>query len=986
MKPHILRFAGLGAYPDVVEIDFDQVGALGLYLIVGPTGAGKTTIFDAITFALFGKVAGDRQTNTLVSDHGHRVAPFAELEFTHRGGRYTVHREPAAPGKNTKTGAQWIVGTNADGVEIMRITGTKDVTAAVSQLIGLEADQFLRVMLLPQNEFQKFLLANSRDKQDLLRALFGTEFYERVAAEMAASVKVLREQADAAAARLSGEQAKIEGALSSLVEQELLDPERFAEVDPSEITAELTEMSAAAATIAATAAAAQRTATEARATGTRDAERFDAGTTLAETVAEREARRPEVAIAAAQIARADRARRASQALSQRDMAVLQASAAVDNIELIRAELVTLLDDVDFDAPWLEALCAAACAESFVALRREVTVATERVTAATSQYDDAATATETAARLEAEEREAADALAALQKDHAALVARLATVEVQLMGAHDAVGIVAELDRQVRELDDLLAAACVEPALVAMAKADKVLAKATKTAATASTALDAAIHARTRHLAGVLADGLADGDPCPVCGSAEHPAKAPLSEDADIDLEALAAARDQATGAMVRAQTDLQAKQSSVEQARAAAAQLPPEEVQQALRAQLDVTRSLADSIAPLRAEKGTLATDAEKVADEIVSAVKAARSTADARTRLLDQAAAKRATAAAVVAEVDVAAASGLLGATSTIVDKLEAAVATADRKKGEQQQAIRYAIDTLAAESFADEQDVAAALLDDSERDKLDQLVVASEQADELIVRLQGVIGDEPLPKVRPDLDSLSRDEETAVTAAEAAAHRATALAQVAMQVSAAHAAIVALGPDVAHKAERAQRAAEMSKILSNGEGRKLGLERWVQRAAFEEVCEVASTQIQVLSRGRYVLTLESDGTRKGSRSEGLDLYVTDGQTGMTRPVQSLSGGEQFLTSLALALALAEVVQRYSGGIELSTLFIDEGFGSLDMDSLDTAVDVLRSLQDSGRTVGVISHVEAMRSELPVGISVVPSAAGSRIEVLVAAA
>ena len=165
-----------------------------------------------------------------------------------------------------------------------------------------------------------------------------------------------------------------------------------------------------------------------------------------------------------------------------------------------------------------------------------------------------------------------------------------------------------------------------------------------------------------------------------------------------------------------------------------------------------------------------------------------------------------------------------------------------------------------------------------------------------------------------------------------------------------------------------------------------LGLERWVQRAVFEEVCDVASERIRELSHGRYVLTLESNGQRSRTRAAGLDLFVTDSHTGRTRPVQSLSGGEQFLTSLALALALAEVVQNRSGGIELSTLFIDVGFGSLDGDTLDTAVEVLRSLQDSGRTVGLISHVEAMRQELTVGIQVIPSAAGSSLKVLSVAA
>jgi exonuclease SbcC len=141
----------------------------------------------------------------------------------------------------------------------------------------------------------------------------------------------------------------------------------------------------------------------------------------------------------------------------------------------------------------------------------------------------------------------------------------------------------------------------------------------------------------------------------------------------------------------------------------------------------------------------------------------------------------------------------------------------------------------------------------------------------------------------------------------------------------------------------------------------------------------VASERIKVLSSGRYQLTLQAEEGRERALAGGLDLYVTDSHTGRTRAVQTLSGGEQFLTSLALALALADVVQQMSGGMELSSLFIDEGFGSLDGETLDTAVEVLRTLQDSGRSVGVISHVEAMQHDLPVGIRVIPGPTGSRI-------
>jgi exonuclease SbcC len=192
------------------------------------------------------------------------------------------------------------------------------------------------------------------------------------------------------------------------------------------------------------------------------------------------------------------------------------------------------------------------------------------------------------------------------------------------------------------------------------------------------------------------------------------------------------------------------------------------------------------------------------------------------------------------------------------------------------------------------------------------------------------------------------------------------------------------LGPESADLVARATSALNLAHVVEkgagSGENQQLGLEEWVQRTLFEEVCLVATTQLQKLSNNRYILTLEAEGAKIKRYAGGLELYVIDSHSGKTRSVHTLSGGEQFLTSLALALALAEVVERHSGGMELSTLFIDEGFGSLDNHTLDSAMDVLMKLHDSGRTVGVITHVEAMQQQLPVGIRINKTNNGSTLE------
>jgi exonuclease SbcC len=183
---------------------------------------------------------------------------------------------------------------------------------------------------------------------------------------------------------------------------------------------------------------------------------------------------------------------------------------------------------------------------------------------------------------------------------------------------------------------------------------------------------------------------------------------------------------------------------------------------------------------------------------------------------------------------------------------------------------------------------------------------------------------------------------------------------------------------------ERLVEARSLERAMKTGHGvgvnRVYRLQEWIQRRLFEQVCRVASRQLHELTAGRYSITLVPDPDSEVKHAQGLDLYVFDSFNGKKRGVGSLSGGETFLASLALALALAEVVQTHAGGIKIPCLFIDEGFGSLDQETLESAMDALLKLQHSGRTVGVITHVETMQRQLPIAIRVIKSDTGSRLE------
>ena len=320
------------------------------------------------------------------------------------------------------------------------------------------------------------------------------------------------------------------------------------------------------------------------------------------------------------------------------------------------------------------------------------------------------------------------------------------------------------------------------------------------------------------------------------------------------------------------------------------------------------------------------------------------------------------------------------------VAELERFVTQGDMLKGEAQLATSNASAALDNSPFSNENAARAAFLAGDERTRLKKSVGAFDAIDLEIIKLNAAIGTEPVPKDRPDLDDLGERLQAAENASRELSSHVTGVKLASEQIDAARKVISTIEAAIEGKASNFGKAESITAVFDKGAGvgsGQLSLEMWVQRTRFEEVCLVANTQLRELSANRYSLTLEQqEGGVAKSRGSELDIYVLDSYTGYTRPVQSMSGGEQFIASLALALALAEVVQRHAGGIELPCLFIDEGFGSLDLESLDLAIDVLGKIHAAGRTVGIITHVETMQQQLPIGIRVNKTDQGSTLEVL----
>ena len=979
MRPHTLTFGGIGAYAGTVEIDFDELSSLGLYLIVGPTGAGKTTIFDAMTYALFGKVAGERPVSGIISDHSHRVSPSVTLEFSHGDFRYSVHRVPTLEGKQAKTGDHAITKRDESGTVIETVTGQKKVSEYVTELIGLQADQFMKVILLPQNEFQKFLLANSTDKMPLLRALFGTHLYESIAFKLENAASALYAQAKEAAHDVSSLRTQFSDIVKDLVDNDFLNYPLDEFPDHDTVIADVTSLSQTLHQEAATALAAFGSAQANFTMGSAEQQRFDAAK-----------RREELRHILAESEEATNAARAALSAHQRaipvsthattvDQARVACDASASRLAEARQQLTILLDALEPTESLVAPLRNLTPDTDPSVISQEIYRATETLSQVRATFAEIDSLTTRITHIESELATSENQIQILISEREKSVAEIAEVHSQRDLARDAEITVVELSHKAAAIDDLLARAEVETARATLVATQHDFDTVSAALAEAESALTDARRHHTQHLAGDLAQQLIAAEPCPVCGSTEHPRPAPLT--ADVDVATLEKNRDALLTTRAARESVLTTAQQDLEKATAAFESLPTAEEQAQLRHDLAEAEKRVASIsalskAALTLESRIAALDTDiSVHTQKVSALKSELTTRRSHAETL------RSQIATVVSREQIDSIAQTLSQIGTINHDLTDAAAQLMRDTATYESSTTVLTSLLQASEFATLDDALTAVLDDAHFTTFNDLVTKSQRHRDEILTLDGVIGDSPVPDKRPNVDVLQNLLDEALTANNVASQRNGVIENRLNQLITLRDSLAGQAGNADALHTRATNALNVAKVVKAGTGVSLSLERWVQRQLFEEVCDVASVQIAALTSNKHQLTLNSDGARSAKKTAGLDIFVIDSHTGKTRSVSSLSGGEQFLTSLALSLALAEVVQRHSGGVEISTLFIDEGFGSLDGDSLDLAVDVLRSLQDSGRTVGVISHVESMQQELHVGIRVSSSPTGSSLQV-----
>lgn len=880
MRIHRLEICGLGPYPGREVIEFDGLNEAGVLLLSGPTGSGKTTILDAVCFAVYGEVPRANKGSETVSDHRDRdtaPAPGVVLEFTVAGARLKVTRRPTylRPKKHkadelTEEKQFVLLERLEDSEWTEEATGWSEANSRLKGLVGMNADQFHQLVLLPQGKFARFLEASVNDRKELLETLFpGNDLTyveewlkQRARRDSDAREGKLRDIAD----RLE----QVRPVFDSLSEEVAL-PELPAHHEPGPVTAW-------AETVLATLEQRTNTADQAR-------------------------KRSQTACSAAERALAE-------ATKKRDL-IRQRGEAEDRVQSLESR-----------AEWRDELAAkneaADRAAAVVPLIRQ--------------------SREQGARAEKNAAQSAQLASALRSDPLAETNETVALEQLRTQSAKEVAAIANFEREGlerrRELDRLVGARRTELEQIekggpqtALARAETALAEATTAREVARRAL---IDVRTRRTAGMAAEiatTLEDGEPCPVCGSAEHPGadhgdRPPVSE-----VEESAAAELDAKSETALANA-AQARDAAEAENRRKLAKLTDEIAtgESERKGLLEKEAKLAAGEASPAARRERL----ERLVDRIESFIASKRKAADA----------SEAAWTAAESAADEAAASGFEGTEQAEEAWIEpGALTTGKAELAAHDQALNMARGLLGGELRE---------VDRAEAVDLEPLQVKSAQAVAV------------------------RDRDIAVQAT-ADGNRRT--------FEGVTAQIPALFEQLAPLREAAARSQNLHRLASGDNDRRIRLSTFVLAVRLRQVIQAANRHLRLMSSGRYELVYSGDVAAHGAAS-GLGIQVFDSHTSGTRSTGTFSGGESFYASLALALGLAEVVQQESGGKPLETLFIDEGFGTLDAKTLDQVMDVIDDLREGGRTVGLVSHVDELKNRVTARIEVSPTKSGSTIEVV----
>jgi DNA repair protein SbcC/Rad50 len=975
MRLHTLQLQAFGPYATGQRIDFDLLASSGLFLLEGPTGAGKSTILDAITFALYGGLAGEGSGEDRLRSHfaGPAAEPSVTLEFSLHGTGYRVtrvpeHRRPKKRGDGFTTVASGVHLERLEAGRWSSLTSNKaEAGELITEAVGLNREQFTQVMLLPQGEFARFLRARDDDRRELLTKLFGTQLYDKITGELE------RRRTDASREREQARQ-RVSDAVSAAAEAAGLDAGDRTEVlslpradreirlkEESESLAEAVAVTGEGLEVASAGLVAARAATEQlRQQATLMARLTEARAALGE----HRRTRPEHDLREARLAAARRADPVRPLLAEMTEVEMAAGAARDVVR-------DLVPKPDEDA------LAGRGGRQAAGRAEAADKAASELQHLADQEADLADQQEALAALDRAAHDASARISVLEQAQSELPARIARLEGECQQARSAA---AGLDGDRARREAVMAqhsAACRAAEL----KAQVATALSARQRAVADHHAQVDVHqalmeARLNGMAAELAGTLHEGNPCPVCGATSHPAPAQAAEGAVSESDIEAAARRRGVAESERARLEAEHADLAREEAAAlgrtggcTAEELAAEAA--ALGSAIGAAEQAVGEVdrleAGLAAARDQQGSNTSAMTDAVKEAANASGRRDAARQRLAGLWAELEAAAQGYPSVTARQAALRETGdqerATAQALDQLAAALAVRDAAAGRAQR-------EAAARGFVSLDEARAAVVGSAEQEALAAAVGSWATT---LARLEAAAHADDLAGLDP---GQAGEIHTRAEAAEAALARAQEAEQ---EVRDAHEAKKRKAERLRERLAEVRQAEEtldqlveetepvirLAALAKGTEGhRRVSLTTYVLRHWFSQVVAAANVRLAAMSSRRYELLRTDEGGTRRERA-GLTLAVIDRHTGTQRSPASLSGGETFYTSLALALGLADVVKAEAGGVDLDTLFIDEGFGSLDADTLDEVMAVIDDLRDRGRVVGIVSHVADLKDRVP---------------------
>ena len=942
MRPLKLKLSAFGPYKGVTEIDMEKLGERGLYLITGDTGAGKTTIFDAITFALFGEASGENRTaGMLRSKYAEPETPTeVEMCFRYRGQDYTVKRNPEYERPAKRGGGTTIQKADAeltlpDGAVL---TKPREVDRKILEILGVNHQQFSQIAMIAQGDFLKLLLADTKERQEIFRKLFETEHY-----------KALQMQILSDAKRLFVEKEDARKAIEHYVQSTTADP-------LSPLSLELEQAHQGALLTA------------------------DVLSLLERIIADDETRRGQL----------------ETEINEAGAALEQISGhltAIGAYQKLQSDLGRTKAQLQEAEPKLSELQKNYEAEQAreperKELERRITVLTEVL----PQYAELGTLlqAQTARRKELEQLISEQAKRTAKQAKGQQQIEAAKQELQTLGSVEAELATkqAAQEANARKQSELRSLQMNYEALSRKQRTLKTAQEDLKTAITRFEEADASYKERNRAFlceqAGILACSLKPGDTCPVCGHA-------ITEESHLAILSEAAPTE----------ADVQKAQKLSEQ----------------LRMEMEEKSRTA------MGRKGEYEASAQHVLQQcaaLLGDVKLQNPDAPTGTVMVTAAALNEGYQRMRAACADAQAAAGALEATVKELmlqakrkASFEEQIPAAEQKLAELNEQIRQAeareIELQAAQKAAhDEIEKQQAKLpfptEREARAEISRLDGLRTRADAALAQAEQALRAEEktLAELRGSLQQLSEQVKTAEGAQyDAGTERAeqTRLSGLRQQRRAEADGVIArietnkaqltrIKEGAAELSEKERHYAWMSELSNTANGtvagsEKMTLETYIQTTYFDRILRRANTRLMIMSDAQYELVRRKSADNIKSQS-GLELDVLDHYNGTLRSVKTLSGGESFKASLSLALGLSDEISSSVGGIRLDTMFVDEGFGSLDEDSLHAAIQALAELTEGHRLVGIISHVGELKQQIDKQLVVTKDrAGGSQVEVIV---